>query len=218
MLDRISSDVAGFAASQRGRQVPYVTKLSPRDVAAMMDVGAEGGVGTCQALLEDALQGLLRLSVDLQAVQRQGARFVEAAVSETLLLANQVPLPAADGAGGNGTSTEQLRFLLLRHAGLRATADFDFVTSTAISSSAPSDLANVNPFLGDGSDQVQALVLATLLHASRISAASRALGQLRGVCKLLGRLRKLLPRAAAQLAAQEEADGGAGERGAALPA
>ena len=66
------------------------------------------------------------------SIDRQDARFVEAAVHEALKVSNEVTLSSTDDSDG---TVERLRYLLLRSAGQRANMDFDFVTGTVVSSS-----------------------------------------------------------------------------------
>ena len=71
MLQRIQDDVAGFAATQAGRRVPYMHGLSPSQVADILDIGANGaGTAACIEAVDSALAGLTALEKDLSSMQQ----------------------------------------------------------------------------------------------------------------------------------------------------
>ena len=127
-----------------------------------------------------AIEAVGQLSASLQQQREQDVNYVRTALPLLTERANEVPL---EGAPADERFARE-RFKLMQISGAAAQMDADFIFGALLSSSSTADLKRVNPWLADA-PALHDLMIATILHSSRVALINRCLTEAAGLRALL---------------------------------
>ena len=165
MHKRLVSDMVDYAAVVNN-SLPTLCKFlpSPSDLL-------KGGAGSQQALaLAAATTELDELVRRLESQRSADMKYVLSALPLVVQAANSVPL-------GSCSPEEERRrrlFALRQLAGEECKINLELVFCTVISSKGAEDLRRLNPFI-EHPDHLLHLVVASILHATRVGQVNRCL-------------------------------------------
>jgi hypothetical protein len=178
MLSRMQADCAAFAQQHNTSQVCRCV-FCP-DALGVVASTEDGSEGEARRAAEQAVKAMIGA---LEAQRDVDARYVRAALPLIVDWAQTVEL-------GVGVPKDELRerelFALGQMAAQKMRPPLDFLLSLLISTKSTEDLRATNPFLSaEEASSLFDLMVAAVLHASRVGQINRCVSEARGLLKLL---------------------------------
>jgi thiol-disulfide isomerase/thioredoxin len=177
MLKRFQADCKLYSDKVAQTTNYWFKLINLANINAYLDDPSNPGI-------DEALQLLEQLQVTLQAMQRRDAKSVEAALDESLSMANTIP------AQGNKIEREdRARFELLQFCGVKAKIPLLFALSTLMSSKGAEDIKSINPYCADPT-RVHEILVAMILYTMRVGQANMLSASILSMKDSLVRIKK----------------------------
>lgn len=182
MLERMTADVAAYAADENARLEGHINGLGDVDLTTFF--AALGGNETAMLAARASLSTLL---ATMKGIRNEDARSISDVIPLLRHAANYVQLGHGDEAHEQVGRT----LFVLKQACRRVPEiSVEFLFGATLSSRGATDVSNLNPYLNPGTlNLLQRLIGVTMLRANRVGHANRCIGM---CVRLLGLVDKAL--------------------------
>ena len=182
MLERMTADVAAYAADENARLEGRIHGLGDVDLATFFTAKGDN-----ETIMQAARASLSTLLATMKGIRNEDARSISDVIPLLRHAANYVQLGHGDEAH------EQLgRTLFVLKQACRRVPEIsvEFLFGATLSSRGETDIANLNPYLNPGTlNLLLRLIGVTMLRANRVGHANRCIGM---CVRLLGLVDKAL--------------------------
>eukprot|EP01043_Picozoa_sp_COSAG02_P007470 COSAG02_NODE_223_length_28346_cov_91.381846_9_plen_1306_part_00 len=186
MLERMTADVAAYAADENARLEGHINGLGDVDLVTFF-----AAPGDNETAIPAARASLSTLLATMKGIRNEDARSISDVIPLLRHAANYVQLGHGDEAH---EQVDRTLFVLKQACRRVPEISVEFLFGATLSSRGDTDVSNLNPYLNPGTlNLLQRLIGVTMLRANRVGHANRCIGMCVRLLGLVDRALKTEP-------------------------